>query len=346
MTERLTIRRPDDWHVHLRDGDMLEAVARYTPRQFARAIVMPNLTPPVTSIAAAAAYRDRILAALPSGSGFTPLMSCYLTDGADAEEIARGHAEGVWAACKLYPAHATTNSAHGVTDIRALGAVLEKMQRIGMPLLIHGEVTDREIDIFDREAVFVERTLAPLVRDFPGLKIVLEHITTAEAADFVAAAGPNVGATITPQHLHLNRNALFDGGLQPHAYCLPVIKRERHRLAVRAAAVSGSGKFFLGTDSAPHGRARKEASCGCAGIFNAPYALESYLAVFDEEGALDRFEGFASEHGARFYGLPLNEGTLTFERGEVAVPDLIGAGDTAVVPFHAGTTLGWRLVEA
>lgn len=344
MTERLTIRRPDDWHVHLRDGEMLAAVAQYTARQFARAIVMPNLTPPVTTIAAAEAYRERILAALPAGTDFTPLMTCYLTDAADADEIARGYAEGVWAACKLYPAHATTNSAHGVTDIRALSSVLETLQRIGMPLLIHGEVTDREIDIFDREAIFVERTLAPLVRDYPALKIVLEHITTAEAAAFVTDAGPNVAATITPQHLHLNRNAMFDGGLQPHAYCLPVIKRERHRLAVRAAAVSGSPSFFLGTDSAPHGRARKEASCGCAGIFNAPYALESYLAVFDEENALDRFEGFASEHGARFYGLPLNEGTITLDRREEAVPDLIGAGDTAVVPFHAGQTLGWRFI--
>jgi dihydroorotase len=344
MTERLTIRRPDDWHVHLRDGEMLAAVAQYTARQFARAIVMPNLTPPVTTIAAAEAYRERILAALPAGTNFTPLMTCYLTDAADAEEIARGYADGVWAACKLYPAHATTNSAHGVTDIRALASVLETLQRIGMPLLIHGEVTDREIDIFDREAIFVERTLAPLVRDYPALKIVLEHITTAEAAAFVTDAGPNVAATITPQHLHLNRNAMFDGGLQPHAYCLPVIKRERHRLAVRAAAVSGSPSFFLGTDSAPHGRARKEASCGCAGIFNAPYALESYLAVFDEENALDRFEGFASEHGARFYGLPLNDGTITLERREEAVPELIGAGDTAVVPFHAGQTLGWRFI--
>ncbi|MDY7523525.1 dihydroorotase [Sphingomonas sp. 10B4] len=344
MTERLTIRRPDDWHVHLRDGEMLAAVAQYTARQFARAIVMPNLTPPVTTIAAAEAYRERILAALPAGTDFTPLMTCYLTDAADADEIARGYAEGVWAACKLYPAHATTNSAHGVTDIRALSSVLETLQRIGMPLLIHGEVTDREIDIFDREAIFVERTLAPLVRDYPALKIVLEHITTAEAAAFVTDAGANIAATITPQHLHLNRNAMFDGGLQPHAYCLPVIKRERHRLAVRAAAVSGSPSFFLGTDSAPHGRARKEASCGCAGIFNAPYALESYLAVFDEENALDRFEGFASEHGARFYGLPLNEGTITLERREEAVPELIGAGDTAVVPFHAGQTLGWRFL--
>lgn len=344
MTERLTIRRPDDWHVHLRDGEMLAAVVEHTARQFARAIVMPNLTPPVTTVAAAEAYRERIVAALPAGTDFTPLMTCYLTDAADAEEIARGYADGVWAACKLYPAHATTNSAHGVTEIRALSGVLETLQRIGMPLLIHGEVTDREIDIFDREAIFVERTLTPLVRDYPALKIVLEHITTAEAAAFVTEAGPNVAATITPQHLHLNRNALFDGGLQPHAYCLPVIKRERHRLAVRAAAVSGSPSFFLGTDSAPHGRARKEASCGCAGIFNAPYALESYLAVFDEEKALDRFEGFASEHGARFYGLPLNDGTITLERGDVAVPELIGAGDTAVVPFHAGQTLGWRLI--
>ena len=344
MTERLTIRRPDDWHVHLRDGEMLAAVAQYTARQFARAIVMPNLTPPVTTIAAAEAYRERILAALPAGTDFTPLMTSYLTDAADADEIARGYADGVWAACKLYPAHATTNSAHGVTDIRALSSVLETLQRIGMPLLIHGEVTDREIDIFDREAIFVERTLAPLVRDYPALKIVLEHITTAEAAAFVSDAGANIAATITPQHLHLNRNAMFDGGLQPHAYCLPVIKRERHRLAVRAAAVSGSPSFFLGTDSAPHGRARKEASCGCAGIFNAPYALESYLAVFDEENALDRFEGFASEHGARFYGLPLNEGTITLERREEAVPELIGAGDTAVVPFHAGQTLGWRFI--
>lgn len=343
--DRLTIRRPDDWHVHLRDGDMLHAVAGHTARQFARAIVMPNLTPPVTSVAAAAAYRARILAALPAGRDFTPLMTCYLTDASDPAEIARGHAEGVWTACKLYPAHATTNSAHGVTDIRALGGVLETLQRIGMPLLIHGEVTDRDVDIFDREALFVERTLGGLVRDFPALKIVLEHITTAEAADFVRAAGENVAATITPQHLHLNRNALFDGGLQPHAFCLPVVKRERHRLAVRAAAVSGSPSFFLGTDSAPHGRARKEAACGCAGIFNAPFALESYLAVFEEEGAIDRFEGFAAEHGARFYGLPLNDGTVTLERAPVVVPAEIGAGDTAVVPFHAGETLAWRMVD-
>ena len=345
MTERLTIRRPDDWHVHLRDGAMLHAVVPHTARQFARAIVMPNLAPPITRIADAEAYRARILAAVPEGMDFTPLMTCYLTDAADPQEIERGFAEGMWAACKLYPAHATTNSSHGVTDIRALRTVLETLQRIDMPLLVHGEVTDREIDIFDREAVFVERTLAPLVRDFPALKIVFEHITTAEAVDFVNASGPMIAATITPQHLHLNRNALFDGGLRPHAYCLPVVKRERHRLAVRAAAVSGSPAFFLGTDSAPHEIDRKEAACGCAGIFNAPYAIESYAAVFDEESALDKLAGFASEHGPRFYGLPLNTETVTLERAGQRVPDRIGEGALALVPFHAGETIGWRLVD-
>ena len=346
MTERLTIRRPDDWHVHLRDGAMLEAVAGHTARQFARAIIMPNLTPPVTSIDAAKAYRGRIMAALDDseggGANFTPLMTCYLTDGTDPAELERGYAEGVFTACKLYPAHATTNSAHGVTDIRALTAVLETLQRIGMPLLIHGEVTDKSIDIFDREAVFVERVLTPLVRDYPGLKIVLEHITTAEAAAFVAEADHPIAATITPQHLMINRNALFDGGLRPHAYCLPVLKRETHRVAVRQAAVSGSPRFFLGTDSAPHVVGAKESGCGCAGIFNAPFALEAYARVFDEEGALDKFEGFASEHGARFYGLPLNEGTVTLVRGDAEVPASIGSGETAVVPFLAGTNVGWR----
>ena len=345
MTAQISIRRPDDWHVHLRDGTMLEAIAGYTARQFARAIVMPNLTPPVVSVAAAEAYRDRILAALPQGADFTPLMTCYLTDGADPAEIERGFEQGVFAACKLYPAHATTNSAHGVTDIRKLTAVLETMQRIGMPLLIHGEVTDRDIDIFDREAVFIERILTPLVRDFPALKIVLEHITTAESAEFVADSGPQIGATITPQHLIINRNAIFDGGIRPHAYCLPVAKRERHRLAVRKAAVSGSPKFFLGTDSAPHGVDRKESACGCAGIFNAPFALESYAQVFEEEGVLDRLEGFASEHGPNFYGLPLNEGTVTLQREETIVPDVVGQRDIRVVPFHAGETLRWRFVD-
>lgn len=339
MTDRLTIRRPDDWHVHLRDGAMLDHVAPYTARQFARAIIMPNLSPPVTTAEEGAAYRDRIRAATP-GMDFTPLIVAYLTDASDPDQMARGHAEGVFTAAKLYPAHATTGSAHGVTDIAKIMPVLERMADIGMPLLIHGEVTDHDVDIFDREAVFIDRTLKGLVRDLPQLKIVFEHITTSEAVDFVKAAPANVAATITPQHLHINRNAMLVGGIRPHAYCLPVAKREAHRLAVRAAAVSGSPKFFLGTDSAPHAVHTKEAACGCAGIFNAPYALESYVTVFDEEGALDKFEGFASEHGPNFYGLPLNGDTITLERGETIVPDRCGE----VVPFHAGETLGWRLV--
>ena len=336
--ETLTIRRPDDWHVHLRDGAMLEAVAPYTARQFARAIVMPNLDPPVTSVEAADKYRRRIIAA--AGEGFTPLMTCYLTDDVDPDELRRGHETGVWVAAKLYPANATTNSARGVTDVRNIHPALERMQAIGMPLLVHGEVTDPDVDVFDREAVFIERVLAPLTRDFPELKIVLEHITTAEAAEFVREAGPNLAATVTPHHLLINRNALFAGGLRPHAYCLPVAKRERHREAVREAATSGSPKFFLGTDSAPHTRSAKESSCGCAGIFNAPFALETYAAVFDQENVLDRFEAFASEHGPRFYGLPLNEGTVTLERGKCEVPQEIGG----VVPFQAAETLPWRLV--
>lgn len=343
--DRISLRRPDDWHVHLRDGEMLRAVAPYTARQFARAIVMPNLSPPVTTAAAAAAYRDRILAALPAGADFTPLMTCYLTDHTDAREVADGFAAGIFTACKLYPAHATTNAAHGVTDIALLRPVLEAMQRIGMPLLVHGEVTDPAIDIFDREAVFIDRIMTGLTRDFPALKIVFEHITTAEAVAFVEASGPNVAATITPQHLHINRNAMFAGGIRPHAYCLPVAKRETHRLALRRAATSGSAKFFLGTDSAPHAVEAKEAACGCAGIFNAPFALESYARVFEEEGVLDRLEGFASEYGPRFYGLPLNQGTVTLERAAAPVPDRVPAAGTAIVPFHAGETLEWRLAN-
>jgi len=335
--QTLTIRRPDDWHIHLRDGEMLKRVAPYTARQFARAIVMPNLVPPVTSIEAAAAYRDRVMTA--AGEGFTPLMTCYLTDNVDPDELARGHAEGVWIAAKLYPAGATTNSESGVTDVANIRRALARMEKIGMPLLVHGEVTDPDVDVFDREAVFIDRVFGPLVRHFSALKMVFEHITTKQAAEFVADAPVTVAATITPQHLHLNRNALFQGGLRPHAYCLPVVKREEHRLAVRKAAISGSPKFFLGTDSAPHAREAKESACGCAGIFNAPYALESYAAVFDEEGALDRLEGFASEHGPRFYGLPLNEGTVTLERASQAVPELIDG----LVPFHAGDTIRWRL---
>jgi len=340
---RLTIRRPDDWHVHLRDGAMLEAVAGHTARQFARAIVMPNLSPPVADAAAAEAYRGRIRAALPDGSTFTPLMTCYLTDRADPEELTRGFEGGIWAAGKLYPANATTNSAQGVTNVRHLAPALEAMQQLGMPLLVHGEVTDPDVDVFDREAVFIERVLTGLVRDFPALKIVFEHITTAEAVAFVEASGPNVGATVTPQHLIINRNALFDGGLRPHAYCLPVAKRERHRLAVRRAATSGSAKFFLGTDSAPHEIERKQSACGCAGIFNAPFALEAYATVFEEEGALDRLEAFASENGPNFYGLPLNEGRVALERTPVAVPETIPAAGAAIVPFLAGETLSWRL---
>ncbi|HVQ09941.1 MAG TPA: dihydroorotase [Allosphingosinicella sp.] len=346
MTEptRLTLRRPDDWHVHLRDGDMLEAVAPFTAAQFARAIVMPNLAPPVISVACAEAYRTRILAALPAGSGFIPLMTCYLVDRAEPAELVRGFEAGIWVAAKLYPAHATTNAAHGVTDIGSLYPALAAMQRLGMPLLVHGEVSDPRVDIFDREAIFIERVLGRLVSDFPALKIVFEHVTTAEAVAFVEAAGPNVAATVTPHHLILNRNALFAGGLRPYAYCLPVPKRERHRLAVRRAATSGSSKFFLGTDSAPHAAQAKESACGCAGIFNAPFALEAYATVFEEEGALDRLEAFASVNGPAFYGLPLNEGQVVLERAPATVPDSLPAARAALVPFLAGETLPWRLV--
>ncbi|HYI43090.1 MAG TPA: dihydroorotase [Sphingomicrobium sp.] len=333
--QTLTIRRPDDWHAHFRDGEMLATVAPFTARQFGRAIIMPNLAPPVTTVAAAAAYRERIIAA--TGPGFRPLMTCYLTDEADGDELAAGFSDGVWAAAKLYPANATTNSASGVTDVRNLYPALERMQSLGMPLLVHGEVTDPEVDVFDREALFIERVLKPLTAGFPELRIVLEHITTQEAADFVLASGPRIAATITPHHLMINRNALFEGGLRPHAYCLPVAKREKHRQAVRRAATSGSPKFFLGTDTAPHARHAKESPCGCAGIFNAPFALEAYATVFDEEGALDRLEAFASENGPRFYGLPLNEGSITLRRDRVQVPETIGD----IVPFLAGRTLGW-----
>ena len=343
MTDSLTIRRPDDWHVHLRDGAMLQSAAAYTARQFARAIVMPNLSPPVTTVEAGRAYRDRIFAAVPAGIMFEPLITCYLTDTLDPDEIARGFAEGVFTAAKLYPAHATTGSAHGVTDVGNIRSVLERMQAIDMPLLIHGEVTDQDVDIFDRERVFIERTLEGVVRDFPDLRIVFEHITTKDAVDFVTAAAPNIAATITPQHLHINRNAMFAGGIRPHAYCLPVAKRELHRLALRAAATSGNPKFFLGTDSAPHSVSAKESACGCAGIFNAPYALESYIAVFEEEGALDKFEGFASLHGPAFYRLPVNEDTITLRKAPFVVPDSIDCEGTPVVPFHAGETLDWSL---
>ncbi len=343
--ETLTIRRPDDWHLHVRDGEILQGVLAYTARQFGRAIIMPNLSPPITSAADALAYRARIIGALPAGADFTPLMTCYLTDTSDPDEIARGFESGAFVAAKLYPAHATTGSAHGVTDVANIRGVLERMAAIGMPLLVHGEVTDSHVDIFDREAVFIEQTLAPLLRDLPTLKTVFEHITTTQAVDFVTSSGPNVGATITPQHLHINRNAMLVGGMQPHNFCLPVAKREKHRLALRKAATSGSEKFFLGTDSAPHARDAKESACGCAGIFNAPFALESYAAVFEEEGALDQLEGFASLHGPRFYGLPVSEQTVTLRRDGADVPDVIDANGTPIVPFHAGERLAWRLAD-
>jgi len=344
----LELRQPDDWHVHLRDGALLQAVAPATARQFARAIVMPNLSPPITTVAAAAAYRERIRAALPDGVAFTPLMTAYLTDTIDPGELERGQAEGVLHACKLYPAHATTNSAAGVSDLAHLAEVFATLERIGLPLLIHGEVTDPEVDIFDREAVFLERHLEPLLQRHPGLKVVLEHITTAEAAAFVAAAGANLAATITPHHLHINRNALFQGGLRPDFYCLPVAKRERHRRALVAAATSGNPRYFLGTDSAPHPRSAKESACGCAGIYNAPYAIESYAAVFEAEGCLERLEAFASVFGARFYGLPLNPGRIRLRREAHTVPPRLHGNDaagtaTTLVPFHAGQRLAWRL---
>ncbi|CAK27312.1 Dihydroorotase [Synechococcus sp. RCC307] len=341
--DQLVLRRPDDWHVHLRDDVMLEQVLPATARQFARAIVMPNLRPPVTTVDAAIAYRQRIEAALPDGMAFTPLMTAYLTDDISPDELERGHREGVFTAAKLYPANATTNSAAGVSDLACITAVLERMQAIDMPLLIHGEVTDPDIDIFDREAVFIERHLIPLRRQFPQLRVVFEHITTEQAAQFVVDGDPLMAATITPHHLHINRNAMFQGGLRSDFYCLPVAKRERHRLALRQAATSGDPSFFLGTDSAPHPRAGKESSCGCAGIYNAPYALESYLAVFEAEGALQHFEAFASENGPRFYKLPLNEDTITLKRTAQLVPaQLEGQG---LVPFHASEVLDWRLAD-
>jgi dihydroorotase len=346
MAHEIIIAQPDDWHVHLRDGAMLAAVVGETARQFGRAIVMPNLNPPVVKALDAAAYRERIVAALPPGSDFKPLMTAYLTDGTEAQDLLLGFHENIFTAAKLYPAHATTNSAHGVTDVRRLDRVFARMEAAGMPLLVHGEVTDPEVDVFDREAVFIERILTPLLKRCPGLKVVFEHITTQEAADFVAASGPNVAATITVHHLMLNRNALFQGGLRPHHYCLPVVKRERHRLALRKAAVSGSAKFFLGTDTAPHPVGDKESACGCAGIFNAPTAMELYAQVFDEEGALDKLEAFASLNGPRFYGLLVNEKRIKLTRGETMVPERLRVGATEVRPFRAGEKLAWRFEVA
>lgn len=341
--QQLQIRRPDDWHIHLRDDAMLHTVLPYTSEVCGRAIVMPNLVPPVTSVAAARAYRERILAALPQQRRFQPLMTCYLTDSLDAAEVEHGFREGVFTAAKLYPAHATTNSSHGVTSIAAIASVLERMQAIGMPLLIHGEVTDAHIDIFDREARFIETVMIPLRQQFPGLKIVMEHITTREAAQYVLEANDLLGATITPQHLMFNRNHMLVGGVRPHLYCLPILKRNVHQQALRDVIASGNPRFFLGTDTAPHARHRKESSCGCAGVFNAPVALPAYATVFEEMGALSHFEAFCSENGPRFYGLPLNEERITLVREAWTVPESIALGEESLVPFLAGETLNWRV---
>ncbi|MBI4694818.1 MAG: dihydroorotase [Gammaproteobacteria bacterium] len=339
----LTLRRPDDWHVHLRDGAMLAAVIAATARDFSRAIVMPNLKPPVTTAALAAAYRERIRALVPSDCDFTPLMTCYLTDTVDPADLRAGHADGVFTAAKLYPAGATTNSEAGVTELARIARVLETMEAIGMPLLVHGEVVDGAVDVFDREAVFIERVLAPLRGRHPALKIVLEHVTTREGVAFVREAAGPVGATITPHHLLINRNAMFAGGIRPHMYCLPVAKREIHRLALREAACSGDPRFFLGTDSAPHLRSLKEHDCGCAGVFNAPSALACYAQVFAEERALDRLEAFASLNGPAFYGLPPNERRVTLECCEdFATPDLPVDGE-AVRVFRPAGALRWRV---
>jgi dihydroorotase len=348
--QRITITRPDDWHLHVRDGAMLRVVLPYTAAVFGRAIIMPNLQPPVATAARAAAYRDEILAALPAGASFTPLMTCYLTNDTDANDLAAGHTQGIFTAAKLYPANATTNSAHGVTDIKKINPVLARMEKIGMPLLVHGEVTDPEIDIFDREKVFIDRILTDILRSFPALKVVFEHVTTAEAVDFVRshAASKRLGATITAHHLHINRNAIFTGGIRPHFYCLPVAKREQHRLKLIDAATSGEAAFFLGTDSAPHPVGAKESACGCAGIFTAPDALPLYAQIFADAGKLDRLEGFASLHGAAFYGLPVNQGKVTLVEQPAAASaagriKLVDQGE--LQPFDAPKPLKWKVVS-
>ncbi len=341
----LTLIRPDDWHLHLRDGAAMHAVVPHSARQFARAVIMPNLRPPVTTTQQALAYRARILEAVPPGLDFEPLMTLYLTDQTPPAEIARAKNSGHVVASKLYPAGATTNADAGVTNIRRLYPVLEAMQRCGMLLLIHGEVTDPAVDIFDREAVFIEQVLITLVRDFPGLSIVLEHITTGEAVDFVREAPVTVAATITAHHLRYSRNALFQGGVRPHYYCLPVLKRERHRQALIRAATGGDPKFFLGTDSAPHPRQGKEAACGCAGCYTAYTALELYAETFDAAGTLDRLEAFASVHGPDFYSLPRNTGAVTLQRQSTQVPETLPFGDDQLIPLRAGETLSWRLID-
>lgn len=339
----ITIRRPDDWHVHLRDGAMLKAVLPYTAAQFARGIIMPNLLPPITTSARAAAYRERILAARPEGSDFEPLMTCYLTDTTSPDEIERGFRDGVWVAAKLYPAGATTNAHHGVTDIPALAPVFARMEAIGMPVLIHGEATDPSVDIFDREAVFMEQSLLPLLARHQGLKAVIEHVTTAETADIVRAQGGRVAGTVTPHHLMINRTSLFQGGLRPHLYCLPVAKRERHRLALRKAVTSGDTCFFIGTDTAPHVASAKEAACGCAGVFVGATALQSYVQVFDEEDALDTLEAFASLNGARFYEQEPNTGTITLVKRPSRTLTSVPVDAEEIVVFRGGEDLPWSV---
>ena len=340
----LTLRRPDDFHVHLRDTAQMRAVVGATAQVFGRAIVMPNLKPPITTTDAAAGYRKRIRDALPADSRFEPLMTLYLTDNTSADDLARAKASGFVHAVKYYPAGATTNSESGITSLPRVNRALAAMERLGIVLSIHGEVTDADVDVFDRERVFVERHLGSIVRDHPGLRIVLEHITTREAAQFVADASPRVAATITPQHLLYSRNALFAGGLRPHLYCLPVLKRETHRQALVAAATSGNPKFFLGTDSAPHATDTKEHACGCAGCYSAPIAMPLYAEAFEDAGALDRLEGFASVHGAAFYDLPRNGGTITLARGTWPVPETLAFGATSITPLRAGATLRWKVV--
>ncbi len=342
MQQRLTITRPDDWHLHLRDDALMASVLPDTARQFARAIVMPNLRPPVTTTEQAVAYRERILKALPAGMRFEPLMTLYLTDITSAEEIGRAKAGGVVHAVKLYPAGATTNSDAGVTDLRKTYAALEAMQKLGMPLLVHGEVTNPDIDIFDREAVFIERVMQPLLKDLPDLRVVFEHITTRDAAQFVASAGDNIAATLTPQHLLYNRNAMLAGGIRPHLYCLPILKRETHRAALVKAATSGSKKFFLGTDSAPHAQHTKENACGCAGCYSAHSAIELYAEAFAAAGALDKLEGFASFYGADYYGLPRNTDKVTLRREEWQVPATLDFGQHQLVPLRAGEKMKWK----
>jgi dihydroorotase len=343
--DSVRIRRPDDWHIHLRDGAMLRAVLPFTAAQFARGIIMPNLVPPITTVDAAIDYRSRIVAARPTGSDFEPLMTCYLTDTISADEIARGYFEGVWIAAKLYPAGATTNAQHGVRDIGGLRPVLERMERIGMPLLIHGEATDPAVDIFDREAVFMEQTLLPLLKQYEGLRVTVEHVTTEETVALVRAHAPRVAGTITPHHLFINRTSIFQGGLRPHLYCLPVAKREHHRLALRRAATSGDACFFIGTDTAPHLADTKEAACGCAGVFVGATALQSYAQAFDEENALDRLEAFASLNGANFYRVQPNRGTIELKRRAAAMPSAVAVEDGEVVVFRGGESLPWSLGE-